>query len=299
MRFVLALVAVALVGCGSVGPGPSAVGTPLSEPQLKFAVIDAAGKPAYCDPDFYPIARAGGEEKNAVDSYPTIRADASAYAAIVAHEQLPGGELSDAQKLVVYRAWKVLRAVPLSQSGNEYSFQYRTAHTTAGSAQYQMVSGTVRVDGAVNVASRINTGAPNCPICLAATTMIATPAGQVRVTDVRVGMTVWTQSAEGARVAASVVEVGSMEVPATHLMVHVVLADSRELLVSPGHKTADGRPAGTLKSGDELDGSEIVLWELVPYSAGRTYDLLPAGPTGFYWADGILLSSTMSSVPGG
>ncbi|TMB43632.1 MAG: hypothetical protein E6J53_07990 [Chloroflexi bacterium] len=76
-------------------------------------------------------------------------------------------------------------------------------------------------------------------------------------------------------------------------MVHVALADGRELLVSPGHKTADGRPAGTLKSGDELDGSVIVVWELVPYSAGRTYDLLPGGPTGFYWADGILLSSTL------
>jgi len=293
MRFWLALVVVALVGCGSAGPGPSPVGTPLSEPQLKFAVMDAGGKPAYCDPDFYPVARAGGEERNAVDDYPAIRANTSLYSAIVAHEHVGGGDLSDAQKLVVYKAWKLLRALQLSQSGNEYSFQYRAGQTTAGNAHYQMVSGTVRVDGAVNIASRTDTGAPNCPICLAATTMIATPAGAVRVTEVRVGTTVWTQSADGARVAAPVLEVGSMEVPAAHHMVHVALADGRELLVSPGHKTADGRPAGTLKSGDELDGSVIVVWELVPYSAGRTYDLLPGGPTGFYWADGILLSSTL------
>jgi len=32
----------------------------------------------------------------------------------------------------------------------------------------------------------------------------------------------------------------------------------------------------------------------VAYSGDRTYDLLPAGPTGFYWAGGILLSSTLS-----
>ncbi|TMB43631.1 MAG: hypothetical protein E6J53_07985 [Chloroflexi bacterium] len=145
MRFWLALVVVALVGCGSAGPGPSPVGTPLSEPQLKFAVMDAGGKPAYCDPDFYPVARAGGEERNAVDDYPAIRADTSLYSAIVAHEHVGGGDLSDAQKLVVYKAWKLLRALQLSQSGNEYSFQYRAGQTTAGNAHYQMVSGTVRV----------------------------------------------------------------------------------------------------------------------------------------------------------
>jgi len=90
-----------------------------------------------------------------------------------------------------------------------------------------------------------------------------------------------------------VVEVGSMQAPAGHRMVHLVLADGRELLVSPGHKTADGRPAGTLRQGDELDGSTITFWELVPYTEGRTYDLLPSGATGRYWANGILLSSTL------
>jgi len=48
-----------------------------------------------------------------------------------------------------------------------------------------------------------------------------------------------------------------------------------------------------LAVGDELDRSRITLWELVPYSGSRTYDLLPAGPTGMYWANGILLASTL------
>jgi hypothetical protein len=77
-------------------------------------------------------------------------------------------------------------------------------------------------------------------------------------------------------------------------MVHVVLADGRELLVSPGHRTADGRAMGSLHAGDELDGSRVTTWELVPYSQGSTYDLLPAGPTGRYWANGILLASTIA-----
>jgi len=84
-----------------------------------------------------------------------------------------------------------------------------------------------------------------------------------------------------------------MEAPDGHRMVHLALADSRELHASPGHRTADGRPLGALKTGDPLDGSTVALWELVPYAGSRTYDLLPAGPTGYYWADGIPLASTL------
>jgi hypothetical protein len=85
-----------------------------------------------------------------------------------------------------------------------------------------------------------------------------------------------------------------MPVPAGHLMVRLALADGRVLLASPGHRSADGRPLGTLAPGDRLDGSRIVAWELVPYGSDRTYDLLPAGPTGTYWANGVLLSSTLA-----
>jgi hypothetical protein len=264
-------------------------------PQLKFAVMDSAGKPAFCDRDFYPIARPGGEEASAVANYPTIKADTDVYAAIVAHEHLPSGELTDAQKLVLYRAWKLLEKIPLTPEGDSYKFSYLTNQTTTNSAQYQQVSGTVKVDGTVNIASRTPAGAPNCPICLAASTLVSTPGGPVLVTDIRPGMKVWTEGAGGERIAEPVVEVGSMHVPAGHLMVHMVLTDGRELLVSPGHKTADGRPAGALQAGDALDGSAIRTWELVPYSGDRTYDLLPAGSTGHYWANGILMSSTLKA----
>ena len=292
MRLALAVLVVATVACGSAAPAP-AVGTPLNTTQLKFAVMDSVGKPVYCDPDFYPIARTGGEEANAVSTYPQIKSDAETYAAIVAHERLPAGDLTDAQKLVVYQAWKLLRAVTLTQAGAGYSFQYRV-QSKGGSAAYEMVSGTVRVDGVVTVGSRTPSGPPNCPICLAASTMIATPNGPVRVTDVRVGTIVWTESAEGSRIAEPVVEVGSMVAPAGHLVVHLVLADGRELLVSPGHMTADDRALGMLKIGDALDGSTITRWELAPYAGERTYDLLPAGSTGRYWANGILLASTLA-----
>ena len=292
VRSLLAVVLL-MVACGSPSTPAPTVGTPLTVPQLKFAVIDSVGKPVYCDPDFYPIARLGGEEANAISTYPQIKADAETHAAIVAHEHLPSGDLTDAQKLAVYRAWKLLRVVALSQNGAEYSFQYRVQSKT-GSAAYEMVTGTVRVDGVVSVSSQVASGPPPCPICLAGSTLIATPAGAVRVTDVRVGMIVWTQAADGSRVAAPVVEIGSMEAPSGHRMVHLALADGRELMVSPGHRTAAGRAVGSLRVGDVVDGSTVTRWELVPYVDGKTYDLLPAGATGRYWANGILLSSTLA-----
>jgi hypothetical protein len=288
-----AIAAIAVAACGSAASTPAPVGTPLSVNQLKFAVMDAVGAPVYCDRDFYPLARAGGEQASAIGQYPQIRADAELYSTIVAHEHLPSGELTDAQKLVLYRAWKLLGAVTLTPAGSDYSFSYRVL-SKSGTASYLLVTGTVRVDGVVTVSSRTPTGAPNCPICLAAATLISTPNGDVRVTDVRPGMLVWTASVDGTRVAARVLEVGSTEVPAGHMMVHLVLADGRELLASPGHRTADGRQLGSLATGDALDGSTITHWELVPYAGDRTYDLLPAGPIGTYWANGILLSSTLA-----
>jgi hypothetical protein len=292
-RAIAPLVAVFALACGSATPAP--VGSPLSITQLKFAVIDAVGAPVYCDPDFYPLARLGGEQASAIAQYPAIRADAEVYATIVAHEHLPSADLTDAEKLVLYRAWKLLNALTLNQTGSDYSFSYRVL-SKSGAASYLMVVGTVRVDGVVSVSSRTPTGAPPCPICLAAATLIATPAGNVRVTDIKPGMIVWTVGASGARIAAPVLEVGSIEVPAGHLMVHLVLADGRDLLASPGHRTADGRQLGSLAAGNDLDGSTITRWELVPYAGDRTYDLLPGGPTGHYWANGILLSSTLHGM---
>lgn len=278
-----------VIACGSAGPRPVS-GTPLTLPQMKFAVMDAVGKPQYCDPDFYPLAH--DEMPSALQEYPAIKSDTQTYQAILAHEHLPSGDLTDQQKLTVYRAWKLVRAVSLTAAGSDYSFQY----LVFSSGNYEMVAGTVSQSGSVTVTSRTASHRPNCPICLAASTLIATPSGPIRVTDVRVGTLVWTQAADGSRVAASVVEVGSMEAPVGHRMVHLVLADGRELLVSPGHRTADGRQAGDLKVGDQLDSSTVTTWELVPYAGGRTYDLLPAGTTGHYWANGILMSSTLAPI---
>ncbi len=132
-----------------------------------------------------------------------------------------------------------------------------------------------------------------CPICLSGSTLIDAPRGQVNVRELVVGAMVWTLNAQGQRVSMPIAEVGKTRVTSIHQMVHVVLQDGRQLYVSPGHPTVDGRRFGQLKNGDSLDGSRVVLAELVPYDQSYTYDLLPAGDTGFYWANGILVASTL------
>jgi hypothetical protein len=50
---------------------------------------------------------------------------------------------------------------------------------------------------------------------------------------------------------------------------------------------------GHLRASDEVDGGRVVIAELVEYSGGETFDILPDGATGAYWANGILLASTL------
>jgi len=40
-------------------------------------------------------------------------------------------------------------------------------------------------------------------------------------------------------------------------------------------------------------GATIASAEVVRYTAGFTFDVLPAGATGTYWANGVLLGSTL------
>jgi hypothetical protein len=134
-----------------------------------------------------------------------------------------------------------------------------------------------------------------CPICLASNSKIATPDGEMTVSDMKVGMPVWSVNKKGEKVKATVLLVSRAPVLATHMVVHVVLADGREAWVSPDHPLTNGLVARDLVAGDDYDGSRIVSAENVPYWDSATYDILPSGDTGYYWANGILFASTLSS----
>jgi hypothetical protein len=292
MRLTGLVLALALAACGGglASPSPTSSPQPLTVPQLKYRVMDELGRPWFCDPDFFPVGR-GDEGQRAQEKLAEIQKDAGTFAAVVAHLKLsPAPPYTADQQLAIYREWKTLNVLLLQPVNDVWAFAYLAMRDVGGG---ERVDGRVTVFGRVTVINRAQAGPPQCPICLALGTRIATPGGEVAVQDLGVGDVVWTADATGARIAAPLVAVGSTPVPATHQVVRLALDDGRVLFVSPGHPTADGRHVGDLAAGDTLDGALIASVDRVTYTGGATYDILPAGPTGVYWANGVLLGSTL------
>ncbi len=273
-------------------PSPSPGGEPLSQPALKLRVLDAVGGHlSYCDPDVYPVGR-GTALQNARERMPEIRKDREAFDAIVEFEGLDPDNLSDDDHITINEDYKQIQAIELTPEGDGFSFSLLVADTS-GDYSNSHVSGTVDAFGKVELGEK-QPGEPlNCPICLARGVVIATPNGPVAVQDVTVGMTVWTTDRAGHRVRATVVRTGRTPVPSTHMVVRLVLADGRTVLVSPGHPTADRTRVGDLRAGQLFEGTRVVSAGRVAYAGGFTYDLLPSGATGTYFANGVLLGSTL------
>jgi hypothetical protein len=277
---------------GVPSPSGSAGGSPLSVAELKYRIIDVLGRLAFCDPDAFPVRR-DDEGELARQHLVEIRADGATFAAIAAHLGLdPAAATYTAdQQLAIYGAWKELRVLQLDPDGDRYRFDILVGPAATGA--YTQIVGTITSAGAIEVQQRAPAGPPNCPICLARGTLIDTPDGAVAVEALRPGMAVWSVDRAGRRLAGVVLRVGSAAVPPTHRVVNLALADGRWLTVSPGHPLPDGRRLGDLRPGDTLDGSLVVRADLLPYDQPSTFDLLPSGGTGFYWAGGILVASTL------
>jgi hypothetical protein len=282
----------------TLGPAPTeppatpipSLPSALSPTELKYRLLEEYPDFFYCDPDFYPVARAD-EGELARERFPELQANPEEFQAILAHNGLGGqSTFTDEQKLLVYREHKKLAAIQFELAGDAYRFQLRTADTNTLEGFF--VTGTIAGQGRIEV-QESTPGFVDCPICLAAGTRIDTPRGPVAVEDLLAGDVVWTLNRAGERVSAAVLKVAQAPVPVEHRMAHLILDDGREVLVSPGHPTADGRRVGDLGTGDLLDGARLVSLEVVPYDHSATYDLLPSGDTGLYWADGILLDSSL------
>src|SRR5712691_10005838 len=257
---------------GTIPPNPTPAPSPtpspapggLTQARLKYRLVDQFGRLLFCDPDYYPVARAD-EGALAHERLPEIQKDAPTFSAILAHLGIAAASsYTSDQELAIYRDWKMLNAIHLEQVTG--GFHFLAIFGTP--QQASRVDGTIDQRGDVTVASRTPSGQPPCPICLARGTRIATPSGDIAVEDLRVDDIVWTRDATGARVAAPLVEIGSTPVPATHRIVQLRLSDGRAVDVSPGHPTADGRNVGDLAPGDGYDGAVVVTAELIPYVGG-------------------------------
>jgi hypothetical protein len=285
---------------GPSGTAPVVTESPSARPngaitdvELKIRLVERFGPLWYCDPDYWPVARED-EAALAVQRWPEITADPVALAVIGRHLGIAVTSTpTDAQKLAIYRTWKVLRAIALEPAGaDRNAFDY-LAMPPGTAAHGTRSRGTINRAGTIVLTSALPAPAPVCPICLARGQLVETPSGPAAVQDLRVGGAVWTRGLDGGRLPGRVLALGDAGVPAGHEMVWLVLADGRALRASPGHPLADGRRLAALRAGDVVDGAVVVRAERVPYDEARTFDLLPSGPTGAYSVAGIWLASSL------
>ncbi len=293
------LIAIVLLACSagsSQTPTPTSTSTPTStvsysQYQLAYLLLDKYPDIFWCDPDFYPIAREGQEQSNAITQFPSIQTNSVEFAAILEHLKMPvKSAYTDAEKLSIYREHKKLTyAVSVNSTGPIYKFSLRT-----GQNQGLRIEGTIDSRGKITVQkqeSSFNT----CPICLTKGTLIETLNGQIAVELLRPGVMVWTVDRSGKQVSAPILKVSSIPVPSSYEVVKVSLGDGRSVTASPGHPTTELKALGKYQIGDTLDRGLVVDTERIVYSGGSTFDLLPSGETGFYRAGGILLGSTLTN----
>ena len=263
--------------------------TAYSIPELKYILIANFGGVFYCDPDFYPVGRPEVEQQNALEQFPAIRADQSEFSAML--KQLNLADKTDYtldEKILIYREHKKLAlGVELTGSASPYDFTMRV-----GENQGYRYTGTVTSAGKTTVLKK-ETSFNTCPICLPQGTLISTPDGLVQVEQLVQGMSVWTVDEMGNRVAALITKTSKTPVPSPFRMVKLILNDGRSITASPGHPSAIGTAIGDYKVGDTLDGAKIIAITYVLYSGLDTYDILPSDATGQYWANGVLLGSTL------
>jgi hypothetical protein len=135
----------------------------------------------------------------------------------------------------------------------------------------------------------------NLPVCLPGNTRISTPTGTVAISDLQVGMTVWSVNEKGETVPALVEKAEHVWAPAHHKVIDLTLEDGRRFRASPDHPDVDGKALISHQIGDVLDGAKITGKTLVSHGGARTWDILPSGPTGIYLANGVWLGSTLKA----
>ncbi|HKY54865.1 MAG TPA: Hint domain-containing protein [Anaerolineales bacterium] len=283
----------------TTGPSPTPVpatliptlpSSTLSPIQLKYRVLEEFSDFFFCDPDYYPIARED-EMVLAQQRFPELQANQEEFHVILNRNGLSGvNTFTDDQKLRIYREHKKLNAIYFELVGDKFKFQIQTG---SEGQQGSFITGTIDGNGAITIQEQ-TPSFPTCPICLAEGTLIDTPQGLVAVENLQTGDVVWTLDTAGERIKVPILKTSRVIVPTNHQVIHVILSDGRELWASPGHPSADGRTLGNLKVNDMLGGAQVTLIERIPYNGLATYDLLPSGGTSVYWANGILMGSTLA-----
>ena len=303
VNIVLVVIIVALAGAGiyfvstrQITPStaiPSPSPTPISKStaqltptELKYFLEDKFGKATFCGPSVEPP----DSEDRLLKQFPTVAANTEEIPIILKHTDIiDTGSWTDSDKLTIVREHNRLSAISLEAFNSNYKFSIRS-HSQD---KEELISeGFITQSGSITTTKQ-EPYTYGCPICLAENTLIDTPFGVMAIQDLQKGMPIWTMNNSGLRVPAKILETVRTQVPSTHRVTHLTLDDGRELFISPGHPTGDGRTIGDLFVGDSLDGGRVITVENILYQKDFTYDILPSGETGLYWANGILTGSTL------
>ncbi|MBL8744413.1 MAG: hypothetical protein JNK04_25070 [Myxococcales bacterium] len=133
-----------------------------------------------------------------------------------------------------------------------------------------------------------------CPKCLPFDSLIATPDGPRPVSQLRIGDSVWSQDATGRRVVAPIAKTSSSPITSPHSFFLIELDDGRRLRASGRHPLSDGKLVGALTIGMIVDGARVRAIVVAPTEDRNTFDVLPASASRTYWADGVLVGSTLA-----
>lgn len=136
-------------------------------------------------------------------------------------------------------------------------------------------------------------GGHNTCKCLSGSTVISAKKGDVPVDQLKKGDIVYSLNAQKALIEVPILLVSKSEVKSDHKFLHIELDDGRALKVSPLHPDSKYKALKELKVGDTIDGAKVTSAKLVPANVEYTYDILPKGQTGIYWANGIPIGSTL------
>lgn len=269
-------------------PKPTAQLTPT---ELKYRLENELGKAIFCGPSAVNI---NYYENKLIAQFPAVMENDEEFSVILKQINIINDdEWADEEKLAVVREHNRMSVITLTRiNADKYSFKLHSSPLSAGKKREFIHEGLISSNGQIKVTKK-EAYDFGCPVCLSSNTLIDTPAGRVLIKDLQSGMPIWTINKAGHRTSGIVMETSKVPVPPTHQMVHLILDDGRELLVSPGHPTVERRIAGDLTADDLYDGARIVTVNRVAYDDTYTYDILPSGETGFYWANGILFDSTL------
>jgi hypothetical protein len=128
--------------------------------------------------------------------------------------------------------------------------------------------------------------------CAAPDTPIATPTGERAIAELRPGDLVYSVDRD-AIVTVPILRVNRTLVRDHHVL-HITFDNGRTIDMTAGHPLPDGRPLSTLHPGSTLLGGTVISVVSVPYAYDATYDILPASPSGAYFASDVLIGSTLT-----